>query len=159
MAPSFSAWKRALPYFREYPFQIYPEDLSAYAGSSEENGLSEVPEAQDESSVDDPVVPNKRKVYSSGYILDDNLQPVGRERRPHPLLRGIILTLVTLILLLTAGSYILHRIIPGFDVLGAPENAVSGIFTPIQSFFSTITESVAGYFRSMKLRLPQDRQA
>ena len=121
-------------------------------GSSEESGLSEVPEAQDESSVDDPVVPNKRKVYSSGYILDDNLQPVGRERRPHPLLRGIVLALVTLILLLTAGSYILHRIIPGFDVLGAPENAVSGIFTPIQSFFSNITESVAGYFRSMKLR-------
>ena len=51
-----------------------------------------------------PVVPNKRKVYSSGYILDDNLQPVGRERRRHPVLRGVILTMVTLFLLLTAGS-------------------------------------------------------
>lgn len=105
-----------------------------------------------DSGDDIPAVPNKRKVYSSGYILDDNLQPVGRERRRHPVLRGIILTMVTLLLLLTAGSYILHRIIPGFEILGAPENAVSNIFTPVQSFFSGITESVAGYFRSMKLR-------
>ena len=106
------------------------------------------PETEDGS----PVVPNKRKVYSSGYILDDNLQPVGREKRRHPFIRGLILTLVTLFLLLTAGSYILYRIIPGFDILGKPENAVSSIFTPVQSFFSGITESVAGYFRSMKLR-------
>ena len=105
-----------------------------------------------QSGADESSVPNKRKVYSSGYILDDNLQPVGRERRSHPLLRGIVLTLVTLVLLFTAGSYILYRIIPGFDVLSTPENAVSSIFTPIQSFFSGITESVAGYFRSMKLR-------
>ena len=103
-------------------------------------------------SADDPVVPNKRKVYSSGYILDDNLQPIGRERRTHPVIRGIVLTLITLILLLTAGSYILRRLIPGIDALSAPENAVSSIFTPIQTFFSGITESVAGYFRSMKLR-------
>ena len=108
--------------------------------------------SSEQTSDDQPVLPNKRKVYSSGYILDDNLQPVGREKRSHPLLRGIVLTLITLILLLTAGSYILHRLIPGFGALEAPENAVSSFFTPIQSFFSDITETVAGYFRSMKLR-------
>ena len=97
------------------------------------------------------VVPNKRKVYSSGYILDDNLQPVGRESRSQPVLRIIAMIVVTVILLFTAGSYVLRRII-GAEFLSAPENAVSGIFTPIQTFFSGITESVAGYFRSMKLR-------
>ncbi len=101
--------------------------------------------------IETPVVPNKRKVYSSGYILDDNLQPVGRESRPHPVLRIIALILVTVILLATAGSYVFRRIL-GIEFLSAPENAVSGIFTPIQTFFSGITESVAGYFRSMKLR-------
>ena len=98
------------------------------------------------------VVPNKRKVYSSGVILDDNLQPVGKVRKQHPFLRSLILTLVTLFLLMTAGSYILHRIIPGFPVLGAPENIISAIVTPVQTFFSGITENVAGYFRSLKLR-------
>ena len=117
----------------------------------EHTGSSESSSAQDPDD-NEPFTPNKRKVYSSGYILDDNLQPVGRERRPHPVLRGIVLALITLVLLLTAGSYILKRLVPGIDALGAPENAVSSIFTPIQTFFSGMTESVAGYFRSMKLR-------
>ena len=127
--------------------------LRGRSESEKEDTPSASPDGSSSDSGDEiPVAPNKRKVYSSGYILDDNLQPVGRERRRHPVLRGIILAMVTLILLLTAGSYILHRIIPGFGILGAPEDAVSSIFTPVQSFFSGITESVAGYFRSMKLR-------
>ena len=145
-----------------------PEDLDSGASVSEtpeeavrklrgrsDDDRSVTSSPADAAVVDDeeetPVVPNKRKVYSSGYMLDDNLQPVGRESRPHPVLRGIILTLVTLVLLITAGSYILHRIF-GLEFLSMPENAVSGIFTPVQTFFSGITESVAGYFRSMKLR-------
>ena len=94
----------------------------------------------------------KRDVYSSGISLDEDLQPVRKARRTHPFLRGLVLTLVTLVLLVTAGSYILHRIIPDFAILAGPENAVSSIVTPIQTFFSGISESVANYFRSMKLR-------
>ncbi len=133
------------------------EALRKFRGLSEDGKDAGQPGS---ASSDDPsdqyddgsrVVPNKRKVYSSGVILDDDLQPVGKVRRPHPVLRGFILTIVTLILLLTAGSYILRRI-TGFSVLEAPENAVSSIITPVQTFFSGITESVAGYFRSMKLR-------
>ncbi len=124
-------------YDKTEPSGISSEDRPASA--SEEEGQ--------------PVVPNKRKVYSSGYMLDDNLQPAGKvERRSHPVIRGFILTLITLILLFTAGSYILNRLVPGIGFLGAPEGAVSTVFTPIQTFFSGITESVAGYFRSMKLR-------
>ena len=137
-----------------------PESEPSSSPSSAENSsptesiLSENDPLESAPSESDgiPVVPNKRKVYSSGYILDDNLQPVGREKRPHPVLRGVILAGITLVLLFTAGSYILSRIIPGFSILSAPENAVSTVFTPVQSFFSGITESVAGYFRTLKLR-------
>lgn len=114
---------------------------------------SSVPEDENTYPDENRPVPNKRKVYSSGVILDDNLEPVGKVRyRSHPVLRRIVLVIITLVLLVTAGAYILHRIVPGTAVLGAPENAVSSIMTPIQTFFSGITESIAGYFRSMKLR-------
>ena len=134
------------------------EDPAPPSAPSQEASSPEAPSAESApaDTPEDPDVipakPNKRKVYSSGYMLDDNLQPIGRERKRHPALRIAVLTLITLVLLVTAGSYILHRIIPDFKILGAPEDAVSNVFTPVQSFFSGITESVAGYFRSMKLR-------
>ena len=123
------------------------------ADDSSDTAASSAASPEEESSAPEigKSAPNKRKIYSSGVVLDDNLQPVGRERRRHPFFRGLALTLVTLLLLFTAGSYILHRI-TGYSLLKAPENAVSAIVTPIQSFFSGITESVADYFRSMKLR-------
>ena len=119
---------------------------------SETSDTSDVRTSETESAENDASSSNKRKVYSSGIMLDDDLQPIRREKKRHPVIRGIALTLVTLILLATAGSYILHRILPEWNILGLPENAVSTVFTPIQTFFSGITESVAGYFRSMKLR-------
>ena len=135
-------------------FSDTPEEavkkLRGNVQSDKENDTSQE-ETVDTSNLN-RVVPNKRKVYSSGVILDDDLKPVGREKRSHPYLRGFVLTIVTLVLLLSAGTYILHRLIPGLDILGAPEDAVSSIFTPIQTVFSNITESVVGYFRSMKLR-------
>ena len=100
--------------------------------------------------------PSGRKVYSTGVILDEDLQPVDaqgrRPRKEHRVRRGVILTLITVILLLTIASYILHRIAPDYGFLGAPESLISRIVTPVQSLFSGLSESVAGYFRSMKLR-------
>lgn len=86
-------------------------------------------------------------------LPDEDTEPesMPAPRRAHPVLRGFVITAVTLVLLLTAGAYILRRI-TGIPALGAPENAVSTIVTPIQTFFSGITESIASYFRSMKLR-------
>ena len=88
----------------------------------------------------------------AGIGGEDDLLPARKTRRPHPFIRGLALTLVTVALLLTAAFYILHRIVPDFSILGAPENAISTMVTPVQSFFSGITESVAGYFRTLKLR-------
>ena len=96
----------------------------------------------------------KGRVYSSGIMLDDNLQPIhtSKRRKAHPVLRGIALGLVTFVLLAIVAAYIFHRISPDTPYLDKPENAISSIMTPVQSFFSGITETVAGYFRTLKLR-------
>ena len=67
-------------------------------------------------------------VYSSGIMLDENLQPIypsgKKPRKAHPVIRGILLVFVTLVLLLAVASYIFHRIsstTPGLDL---PENGV-----------------------------------
>ena len=118
--------------------------------------------AEDESSSADPEKPagkgssSDRKVYSSGVILDDDLQPVDvrghKPKKEHRLLRGIFLTGITLVLLLTIAAYIFHRISPDTPGLGQPESLISRIMTPVQSFFSGLSETVFGYFRSMKYR-------
>ena len=99
---------------------------------------------------------SSRKVYSTGVILDEDLQPVdtrGRKpRREHRVLRGLALGAITLALLLTVAAYIFHRISPETPLLGEPESLISRIVTPVQSVFSGLTETFAGYFRSMKLR-------
>lgn len=95
-------------------------------------------------------------VYSSGIMLDENLQPVypsgKKNRKAHPVIRGFILVLVTLILLLAVASYIFHRISSTTPGLELPEKAIGSVITPVQDFFSGLTETVFGYFRSMKLR-------
>ena len=97
-----------------------------------------------------------RKVYSSGIMLDENLQPVQepgkKTRRAHPVIRGIILVSVTLILILTVAAYVFHRISPKTPGLDIPENAIGSAVTPVQDFFTGLTETVFGYFRSLKLR-------
>ena len=89
-------------------------------------------------------------------MLDENLQPVypaGRKpRKPHPVIRGFILVIVTLSLILVVASFVFHRISPDTPLLGLPENAIGSAVTPVQDFFSGLTETVFGYFRSMKLR-------
>ena len=63
----------------------------------------------------------RNKVYSSGIMLDENLQPVyesgKKPRKSHPVLRGIVLVAVTLSLLIAVGSFIFHRIYPVVQVL------------------------------------------
>ena len=112
--------------------------------------------AAEPSSDDDATESEKPAVYSSGIMLDENLQPVypsgKKPRRAHPVIRGIILTVITLVLILAVASYIFHRISPSTPGLGVPENAIGSAVTPVQNFFSGLTEAVFGYFRSMKLR-------
>ena len=109
-----------------------------------------------ESAAEDNPAAERGTVYSSGIKLDENLQPVyesGKEpRKAHPLLRGLVLTVVTLSLLVAVAAFIFHRVYEKAPYLDIPENAISKVVSPVQSFFSGLTESVFGYFRSMKLR-------
>lgn len=113
-------------------------------------------EKADESSQSDDSSPGSSTVYSSGIMLDENLQPVypsgKKKRRAHPVLRGFILVFVTLVLLLCVASYIFRRLPNAPSALEAPEKAIGSAITPVQDFFSGLTETVFGYFRSMKLR-------
>ena len=123
-----------------------PEEPAGDEDENEEPGASDSEETP----------PKQRKVYSSGIMLDDDLQPImdtpKKRRKRHPLLRGLILTVVTMALLLVVASYIFHRISPSTPYLGLPENAIGTVVTPVQDFFSGLTETFFGYFRSMKLR-------
>ena len=98
----------------------------------------------------------RNRVRKSGTVLlDDDLQPITSSRRSHREHRGLrlfFIVLITVTLLLTAGAYIFHRIIPDVSLLGKPETLVSEAVTPVQGFFSAVTESIAGIFRSFKLR-------
>ena len=121
---------------------------SAPEGESPETGAGSVADAV---GTDQKAAPKKRKFFSSRVGKDENLDSAPKARRSHPFLRGLILTVVTLMLLLAAASYIMRRVLD-IPALGAPENAVSSIVTPLQTFFSGLSESVADYFRAMKLR-------
>ena len=115
-----------------------------------------VDETAPDSSSEKETSSERGTVYSSGIKLDENLQPVyesgKKPRKPHPLLRGVILALVTLSLLVAVAAFIFHRVYKEAPYLDMPENTISAVVSPVQSFFSGLTETVFGYFRSMKLR-------
>ena len=60
--------------------------------------------------------------------------------------------LITVVLVFLSAAYIFHRIIPTAPLLGDTEVMIGEAVSPVQSFFASVTESVAGYFRSLKLR-------
>lgn len=129
------------------------------ASSETDKNPSDFQESRDDSekAADSDASSPGKKVYSSGIMLDDNLQPiydesVRRPRKRHPVVRGIILTLITVTLLMAVTAYIFHRIIPDAPFLGLPENVIGNVVTPVQDFFSGLTETFTGYLRSMKLR-------
>ncbi len=73
----------------------------------------------------------------------------------HPLLRRILLFGITGALMLVIVLTILsHVVSPGpiKEIMETPSEAVAVGMTPIQSFFSSLTESLTGYFRTLKLR-------
>ena len=128
--------------------------LRGRAASPVPEGASSVPQESTGSVQDEAEAnpfPEKKVSLSSQIGQDENLQPSRKPVRSHPFLRGLILSVITLSLLLAAGSYILRRLLD-VPALEAPENAISGVMTPVQAFFSGITETVADYFRAMKLR-------
>ena len=92
-------------------------------------------------------------VSSSGIILDGkNRQPVDtkgrRPRKEHRGLRAFALTVITVVLILFIAAYIFHRIASNIPLLGKPEVLISRIVSPVQSFFSRVTDTTVSYIRS-----------
>ena len=154
---------------------IYDDPVTPVASSADEEPVSDTPEEairklrrkkaekdpgnsvqNDTGSASEESSAAASTVYSSGIMLDENLQPVNpsgkKIRRAHPVLRGIILAVVTLLLLSCVASYIFRRLPGAPSALDLPEKAIGTAITPVQDFFSGLTETVFGYFRSMKLR-------
>lgn len=109
-------------------------DSSVYSDSASRNGSVSSEAASDDTAGQDEA-------------------PRKKARKPHPVLRGFLLTVITISLIFAVLSYVFHRIIPESGLgLDLPEKAIGGAVTPVQDFFSGLTESLFGYFRSMKLR-------
>lgn len=87
-----------------------------------------------------------------------------RRREAPSWLRRAMIVLVTVVILFTLGFMVLSRVLSGQmagdgggsqrlqSMAAAPEGLIARIVTPIQSAFSNLTEGIAGYFRTMKLR-------
>ena len=104
---------------------------------------------------------NSEPAYSSPEPDPDQADLEKKNSRPkksdrsehrHPVLRIILRIAITLVLLACAVSFIFHRILPDVPILGMPENLISRIVAPAQGFFSGITDAVADFFWSRKLR-------
>ena len=95
------------------------------------------------------------RVFSSGIMLDENLQPVEtaerRTRRKHRRLRAAALAAAAVILVLGLAAFIFQRT-SGAPLFGSDDSVISRIITPVQSVFAGIADSFGGFFREWKLR-------
>lgn len=129
-------------------------------GSAEEDALdvSEgAPDGKDPGSASGKSIRDFRNRVrgTSGMSIDEDEKPLPtrhRSRGSHPGFRIFFIVLITVFLFFFSLAYIFHRILPDAPILGEPETMVSEAVTPVQSFFSGLTETIAGLFRSYKLR-------
>lgn len=115
------------------------------------------PETQDtreQTSSENEMSQGGGTVYSSGIMLDENLQPVYDEsaQKKHRLrrfIRSLLISFTALILIIAVSAFIYNQNRMPDDV--NPETGISSVIAPVRSFFSGLTESLFGYFREMKL--------
>ena len=114
----------------------------------------EPPESSEAKEKDEKETASSR-VFSSGIMLDENLQPVEtaerRSRRKHRRLRTTALTTAAVILILGLGAFIFQRT-SGAPLFGSEDSLVSRLISPVQSVFAGIADSFGGFFREWKLR-------
>ena len=67
------------------------------------------------------------------------------------ILKGVLLTLLVIVLLGLAGTHLL-ALITGNALLAEPENQVARVVTPIQTGFSSVVDWVVDYLYKLKLR-------
>ena len=111
----------------------------------------EPPESSEAKEKDEKETASSR-VFSSGIMLDENLQPVEtaerRSRRKHRRLRTAALATAAVILILGLGAFIFQRT-SGAPLFGSEDSLVSRLISPVQSVFAGIADSFGGFFREI----------
>ncbi len=93
----------------------------------------------------------KRSAFGLKQKREKTVRAGAEEKKKFLARRRLGILVVTLLITLVLGSMFFARV-TGYSVLTIPENGVSRFITPIQSFFSSITDSVVSYLRTLKLR-------
>ena len=121
------------------------DDLTAPRRAARKAPAAEDPsDTMDESS---PILRTKTKKQQRKLQSQKEKKPRGKT------LRIVVSVLITLVLLLVIGAMLLTRtMMPDNALLQLPETAVASAITPAQGLFSGIVESIADYFRQVKLR-------
>ena len=130
-----------------------PADRSRRPGRTSVFRKKQPPEPEKPASAAEPDF--RDRLWEEPPSDEDPLQSIRARRRAnrgHPTLRMIALIAITFALVSLSGAYIFHRIIPNAPLLGEPEILVGEAVSPVQGFFSSLTEGLFGYFRSIKLR-------
>ena len=131
------------------------EPLSSDTGKKEAGNDQAVPDSadQDPASSDDMSDKDHPKhIYPGGVYLDENLQAHRIGKHPHRKARIVLLTIVTVFLLGIVAVMIFHGLYPGTRYLDLPDTVISGIITPVQDGFSSLSDAFFNWMRDLKLR-------
>ncbi len=146
---SLESITEGLPTGEEETGSMTPEE--ALAALIAENEAEEEREAQPDRNPGR----RKRKRRDTGAApMPDELSDRVNARtlkEGHPGIRRLINAVITVVLLFIIIVMILARVVD-YKPLSAVEDGVSAAMTPIQSFFAGVTDTVTGYFRSIKRR-------
>ncbi len=129
------------------------EAMAKLLGSQQQSssGKKKVPKAASTASKDEEQGEEKRSTFGLKQKREKTVRAGAEEKKKFLARRRLGILVVTLLITLVLGSMFFARV-TGYSVLTIPENGVSSFITPIQSFFSSITDSVVSYLRTLKLR-------
>ncbi len=129
------------------------EAMAKLLGSQQQSSSSKkkAPKAAGTASKDEEQGEEKRSSFGLKQKREKTVRAGAEEKKKFLARRRLGILVVTLLITLVLGSMFFARV-TGYSVLTIPENGVSSFITPIQSFFSSITDSVVSYLRTLKLR-------
>ncbi len=129
------------------------EAMAKLLGSQQQSSSSKkkAAKAASTASKDEEQGEEKRSSFGLKQKREKTVRAGAEEKKKFLARRRLGILVVTLLITLVLGSMFFARV-TGYSVLTIPENGVSSFITPIQSFFSSITDSVVSYLRTLKLR-------
>ncbi len=129
------------------------EAMAKLLGSQQQSssGKKKAAKTASTTSKDEEQGEEKRSSFGLKQKREKTVRAGAEEKKKFLARRRLGILVVTLLITLVLGSMFFARV-TGYSVLTIPENGVSSFITPIQSFFSSMTDSVVSYLRTLKLR-------